>query len=153
MSALVNIKEELYQFCSDYIDKRLVRIQKEIRGIQDSMKSETKSSAGDKHETGRAMLQLEREKLGQQLLEAEKTRQILNQVDVNQNSAIIGLGSLVHTSTNSYFIAISSGQYKMGNNTIYCISAGTPIGRELIGKSSGNRLIFKNNTTIIEEVL
>lgn len=117
------------------------------------MQSETKSSAGDKHETGRAMLQLEREKLGQQLLEAERNKALLNKVhiDIKQNS--IGLGSLVHTSTNSYFIAISSGEYKMGNINIYCISAATPIGKLLLGKGKGARVAFKNETIEIEEVL
>ena len=153
MSASENLKKDLYQFCSEYADNRIGRIQKQIQGIQESLKSETKSSAGDKHETGRAMLQLEREKLGQQLLEAEKTRQRLNNVHVNQNFKSIGLGSLVHTSMNSYFIAISAGEYKAGNNRVYCISAGTPIGKLLIGRCKGNQFSFKNVTIVIEEVL
>lgn len=152
MSASENLKEELYQFCSEYADNGILRIQKQIQGIQESMKSETKSSAGDKHETGRAMLHLEREKLGQQLLEAEKTRQLLNNVHFNQNRKSIGLGSLVHTSLNSYFIAISSGEYKGGSGSIYCISAGTPIGRLLLGRAKGDQVTFKNITIVIEEV-
>ena len=60
----MDIKEQLYEFCRAYIDGRTIRINESIKSIQESLSSETKSSAGDKHETGRAMLQLEREKLG-----------------------------------------------------------------------------------------
>ena len=65
------IKRQLYSQCVDFVEERLSNIQNQIRAIQESLTSETKSSAGDKHETGRAMLQLEREKAGQQLAEVE----------------------------------------------------------------------------------
>ena len=147
------LKQELYKFCTEYVDGRLARIRGHISGIQESMKSETKSSAGDKHETGRAMLQLEREKLGQQLLEAEKTKELLQLVNLNQKAKTVVLGSLVRTSLNSYYIAISSGKYRIRNNSIYCISAATPIGRLLMGKSSGDQIDFRNQTIIIQQVL
>jgi len=152
MSASQKIKEELYRFCSEFADARITRIQKQILEIQESMNSETKSSAGDKHETGRAMLQLEREKLGQQLLEAEKTQKHLGHIHINKKHDIIGPGSLVHTSLNSYFIAISAGEYTIENKLIYCISAATPMGRLLFGKCKGNQVVFKNVTINIQEV-
>ena len=45
-----------------FIESRLKTIEKAIFELQQSLDSETKSSAGDKHETGRAMLQIELEK-------------------------------------------------------------------------------------------
>lgn len=153
MTSSEALKKELHKFCSETVNARLDRIRQQIRGIQESMKSETKSSAGDKHETGRAMLQLEREKLGQQLLEAENTQQLLQRVIINQKSKIVVLGSLVHTSLNSYYIAISSGQFKKGKNSVYCVSAETPIGRLLLGKSIGSQVNFRDKTIIIKEVL
>ena len=56
------IKEQLFTQCLAFIDNRLITIKNTMQEIQESLLSETKSSAGDKHETGRAMLQLEREK-------------------------------------------------------------------------------------------
>ena len=58
----MTIKQELYKLCLEYVENRFQTIQNTIKEIQESLGSETKSSAGDKHETGRAMLQLEREK-------------------------------------------------------------------------------------------
>ena len=62
----MNIKQQLYNLCLEFVDSRYQTIQNTINEIQVSLTSETKSSAGDKHETGRAMLQLEMEKAGQQ---------------------------------------------------------------------------------------
>ena len=72
MKENLRIKEVLYASCIDFIEDRLETIQRTINDIQGSLTSETKSSAGDKHETGRAMLQLEREKSGVQLNEIQK---------------------------------------------------------------------------------
>ncbi|MFK5974749.1 MAG: 3-oxoacyl-ACP synthase [Flavobacteriaceae bacterium] len=117
------------------MEERISRIQKGISSIQEAMFSETKSSAGDKHETGRAMLQLEREKLGQQLSEIEKVKQLLTKVPKDNKTSIIGLGNLVKTSQADYYLAISAGEYKDKESSVFCISAATPIGRLLLGKS------------------
>ena len=73
----MNLKEELYKACKEHIEKREETITKTIRSHQNSLQSETKSSAGDKHETGRAMLQLEMEKAGQQLSEVDQMKTCL----------------------------------------------------------------------------
>ena len=70
-------KEQLYNLCVTFINNRLLAVKTTLEEIQESLLSETKSSAGDKHETGRAMLQLEREKTGQQLSEIQKINQLL----------------------------------------------------------------------------
>ncbi len=142
------IKETLYRFCQNFIEERISRIQKNIQGIQIAFTSETKSSAGDKHETGRAMLQLEREKSGQQLAEAEKTEQILFKVPSKTNTSVIGLGSLVKTSKANYYLAISAGECKSDGQSVFCISSGTPIGQLLMGKTIGDSVMF--NGTAIE---
>ena len=79
-------KENLYLQCVHFVEKRFNTIQNTINEIQESLTSETKSSAGDKHETGRAMLQLEREKAGNQLAEIQKIKDFLQ-----TNSTIKGL--------------------------------------------------------------
>ena len=70
----MNLKQQLYQYCWTFIEDRFKTIQNNIEELQKALNSETKSSAGDKHETGRAMLQLDREKLGLQLAEINKIK-------------------------------------------------------------------------------
>lgn len=149
------IKESLYQFCYEFANGRVLRIQNNIKNIQESLSSETKSSAGDKHETGRAMLQLEREKLGQQLAESEKMLQVLSKTKTRSESTsnIVGLGSLVKTTMSDYFLSISAGEFKDGGQLVYCISAVTPIGRLLLGKSIGDTAVFNGKSITILEII
>ena len=136
------MKEQAYKFCEDYILNRLQRIKKNIQEIQTSLASETKSSAGDKHETGRAMLQLEREKLGQQLMEAEKTKMILEKVAIKKKNEVISVGSLFGTNKHCYFIAISAGLVEVDQQKVFCVSAQTPIAKQALGKSVGASFVI-----------
>ena len=150
---MVDLKRDIFKFCEQQLNSRLASIAERIRSLQESLESESKSSAGDKHETGRAMLHLEREKLGQQLLSAEKSRALLNMVNTDNQSEKISLGSLVRTSAQSYFIAISAGEYKKGSEQVFCISPSTPIGRLLLGNSKGDSFTFNDKSIKINEVL
>ncbi|WP_276168719.1 3-oxoacyl-ACP synthase [Zobellia alginiliquefaciens] len=145
-------KEELHQFCLTFVTERISRIHKNIEDVQTSLSSETKSSAGDKHETGRAMLQLEREKLGQQLAEAEKMKQVLSKVPKEASNKVIGLGSWVITSKAEYFLAISAGEFKEMDRSVYCISAATPIAKLLFAKKVGDTVSFNNQEIKIIEI-
>lgn len=137
-------KESLLQQCHDFVMERERSIMEVIREIQLSLESETKSSAGDKHETGRAMMQLEREKAGQQLLEINGLKEVLSRIDTKNVSDRIALGSIVYTTRHNYFIAISAGEFKLGNDTFYAISVKTPIAQVLMGNQMDAELTFRN---------
>lgn len=151
MSSL-DLKKTLYRFCTDFVQERISRIQSQMAEIHEALTSETKSSAGDKHETGRAMLQLEREKLGKQLAEAENMMQVLNKVDISLKKDIASLGSLIKLGGSHYFLAISAGEYKIGSESYYCISMNTPIGIMLLGKGVGDTINFNGNELPIMEI-
>jgi len=149
----MNIKEQLYNQCQNVLNCRLEVIQNNISDIQNSLQSETKSSAGDKHETGRAMLQLEREKAGQQLAELQKLSETLQKIDIRAKHKTIALGSIVKTTGSNYFISISVGEIKLKNNNFYAISVATPIGKLLLSKSVGDKIKFRGHTFTIRDVL
>lgn len=148
----MSIKQELYNQCLEFIDNRLQTVQNTIKDIQKSLLSETKSSAGDKHETGRAMLQLEREKAGHQLAEITKVKEMLSRVNIEKPSQIIGLGSVVYTSSTNYFIAISTGELIVNNEKFYAISPSTPIGQLLIGKQVDEVIVFRQQKFIVQKL-
>lgn len=148
---LQKIKEEILNQCQNYVDQRLQRIQNTIADIQESLTSETKSSAGDKHETGRAMLQLEREKAGKQLAEVQKLQEILAKIN-SSASEHIHLGSLVITSQGDYFISISVGKLSVEDKPYFAIAANSPIGKLLLGKTTGDSFSFNGNEIVIKQV-
>jgi transcription elongation GreA/GreB family factor len=149
----MSIKLELYDFCLEFVDNRFQIIQNTIKEIQESLLSETKSSAGDKHETGRAMLQLEREKSGNQLVEIQKLKAILNKVNSEAKHQKIALGSVVYTTQSNYFIAISAGEIVSDSKRFYAISQATPIAKLLISKTVGDEVLFRNTTIRITQIL
>lgn len=149
----LKLKETLYNHCSNFIENRFQTIQNTINEIQVSLTSETKSSAGDKHETGRAMLQLEREKAGNQLAEIQKLKESFSKIDISKISKTVGLGSIVITSQNNYFISISAGEFTVENDTYYAISPNTPMGQLLLGKKVGDDVVFREQKFKIEKVL
>lgn len=146
------IREEAHRFCYQYIQNRVNSITEEIGKISESLLSEAKSTAGDKHETGRAMIQLEREKLGRQLAEAEKMQAVFNKIMASSKNERITLGSLVTTDLAMYYIAISAGRFEYSDATVFCISAGTPIGQLLLGKAKGDSISFNGKTSKILEI-
>ncbi|WGD35869.1 3-oxoacyl-ACP synthase [Olleya sp. YS] len=149
----MNIKENLYNQCVAFTKMRLDTINKTITELQNALTSETKSSAGDKHETGRAMVQLEREKAGQQLAQVQKVNQLLDQIDVSKTSKTISLGSIILTSKSNYFIAISASELTVNNQKFYAISVNTPIAQLLLGKIVGDEITFRDQKFKITDVI
>ncbi|WP_418636791.1 3-oxoacyl-ACP synthase [Winogradskyella sp.] len=147
------IKETLYNRCLNFIDERLITVNKTISDIQNSLQSETKSSAGDKHETGRAMLQLEREKAGHQLAEIEKQKHILQKINIDTKHQKVTLGSVVITTQANYFIAVSAGEIIVDNTVYFAISAATPIAQPLLSKSVDDEIVFRGNGFRILSIL
>ncbi len=148
----MNIKQQLYNFCEEFVNKKLQTIEHTIRSNQNDLASETKSSAGDKHETGRAMLQLEMEKAGQQLQEVNKMKAVLSRVDLSESSQNIRLGSIVKTNLANYFIAISAGKITIDNETSFAISSSSPIGSQLLGKKKNEKISFNQQEIKITDV-
>ena len=146
------IKQELYHHCQQFVQDRLNRIEDRIVNIRESLSSETKSTAGDKHETGRAMLQLEREKAGAQLAEVQKLQAILTKIDISTPSIVARLGSLVTTSQETYFLSISVGKINCNTHTYFGIATNTPIGKLLLGKKQGDSFNFNNTKITIETI-
>ncbi len=152
MISKLEVKKHLYNYCLEFVENRLKTINNSILELQQSLDSETKSSAGDKHETGRAMLQIELEKAGKQLLEIQKTKDILKKTDITKSSEIICLGSLVFTTKSNYFIAISAGNISIDDQQFYTISMDTPMGQLLTSKRIGDEVFFRDEKIKIENV-
>lgn len=148
----MNLKQQLYNKCQEFVDHRLETVRNSIANIELAFQSETKSSAGDKHETGRAMLQLEREKTGQQLAELEKLQELLKKINHASVASRVSFGSIIETTKSNYFIAISAGELIIDDKTYYAISPATPIAMLLLYKEVGDTIQFRSSTFVITKV-
>ncbi len=146
-------KKELFRLCENFVNKRLQTIEEIISSNQKALQTETKSSAGDKHETGRAMMQLEMEKAGQQLAAIHVMKQNLAKIDIHKTSEKACLGSIVLTNQANYFLAISVGKLTVFNKLYFAISTSSPIGKLLLGKAQGEELQFNSNTIQVKKII
>lgn len=114
--------------------------------------TDAKSSAGDKHETGVAMAQLEQEKLTKQINELLKQQEILVRINPTIEHTKVGLGSLVQTNNGWYYFSVGIGTLNVENETVFALNPIAPIGEMLIGKSAGEKILFNGKTTEIVSV-
>ena len=149
----LKIKEALFEQCEEFVNKRLYNIENVISSNQKALQSETKSSAGDKHETGRAMLQLEMEKAGQQLSGIVQMKVVLSKIDVLKSSKNACLGSIIFTDKARYFLSISAGQLVVADKSYFAISVASPIGKLLLGKQEKEVISFNGKTIIINKIV
>ena len=146
------LKVALIEKSKSFVDEKLATIIKIMSSNQKALLSETKSSAGDKHETGRAMLQLEMEKASLQLPPIKMMKETLNKVDLQARHEIVHLGSLVYTTAENYFLVISVGKLVIENDPYFVISPLSPIGSLLLGKREGDHFSFNNSTIEILKI-
>lgn len=149
----MHIKENLYQQCNDFVNNRLESIQQAINDAQASANNETKSTAGDKHDTSRAMMQLEVEQKSKQLAEVKKLKAALTNFGPETNSNKVELGSIVRTSAANYYLSISAGKLIVEDELYFAISGASPIGQLLMGKKVGETISFNGKDFQITELI
>jgi hypothetical protein len=104
------LKEELYRFCLELVNNREAEIKNIIAAAQDASNNETKSSAGDKYETGREVMQQEINLNLARLNELGKLRTTLEHITPTQTGVAVVSGSVVYTNNGNFYIAISAGK-------------------------------------------
>ncbi len=129
-------------------------LNRHFRDLQEALQQEQKSTAGDKHDTGRAMIHLEQEKMSRQLNELKKTIQQLHQLKQNQSTPeIIGFGSLIQTADHYILLGIGLGKVIFEKHTILCVSMDAPLAQQVLGKSVRETFMLAGKSTAILSVL
>ena len=146
------LKIALLEHCQNTVMKRFGKIKQTIAGIEESLVEESKSSAGDKHETGRAMLQIDRENAGKQLQEIENLQALVKKIDITKASDYVRLGSLVYTNNGTYFMSISIGQVTVGKTNYFCVALQSPIGQLLSGAVKGDDFSFNGRDFVVKSI-
>ncbi|GAB1463941.1 3-oxoacyl-ACP synthase [Pedobacter sp.] len=146
------MKNELYQLCLTFIEKRIATATEALEQAQEASSDDTKSSAGDKFETGREMAQQDINRNKQLLADAQQQKAVLLSLADVPKTEKVRSGSLVITNNGNFYISISAGQLQLEGNTFFAISAASPIGKLLLGKAIGEQFSFNGKTYLIEQV-
>lgn len=135
-------KAELLALCLSYIQTRIDTARQAMEAAQEAANSESKSSAGDKYETGRAMAQLERDRHATLLAEARRVARDLSQINVDKGYETVQPGSLAITSRGRFFISIGAGKLTLNGVDYFAVSAASPIGTALSGRKATDTITF-----------
>ena len=147
-----DLKKELYNLCIAYVRNRMDEAKQAVDLIEQSAKEETKSSAGDKYETSREMMQQETDRSMAQLNEAKKLMVALSQITYNNVNTTAEAGSLVVTNNGKFYIAISAGTLSLQGETFFAVSPASPIGLKLRGLKAGDEFTLNNKLYQVKEI-
>lgn len=149
---MTNLKKELYDLCAEYVRKSMDAAELGIKEAQKASNEDTKSSAGDKYETGRAMMQQETNRNLAQLNEANKLLVALNRISTSFTSGKAETGSIIITNNGNFYLAISAGSLMVNGENYFAVSPASPIGLKLTGRTAGDDFTLNGKHYIIQSV-
>ena len=135
-----NIKSELLNL----LEQKIRDISNTITSLTESRDVDSKSSAGDKHETSRAKIQTEIDQLSKQFNHVKRQNNNLSAIDIHHSHNMADVGSLVKTDKGYFFISIGWGRIQIQDGIYFVISIASPIGRLLKDKKKGDSIQFRN---------
>ena len=144
-------KKKIRGLCIQLLQDQLLRLEEMMRHAQAEANKETKSSAGDKYETGRSMMQLEKEKFALQHSRVSQELDVVQALDLGVHDEVQE-GSLVYTNIGLFFISVGLEPLMVNGKTITCLSLSTPIGKSLEGLEEGDVVDFRDQEIEIWEV-
>jgi len=138
-------KQDVIAAAISIVSQKIERIKAELDDLNDGNAQNSKSTAGDKHDTERAMVHIEIEKLSKSLSVEYAILNDLEQIKADNVNSVVSNGSLIETSRGIFLIGAACGKVSVESASIFCISPYSPLAKELIGKSSGERVIINAN--------
>ena len=146
----MSFKHQVYERYLQLINEKFNALQLILNELNDSAKNETKSTAGDKHETALAMLQIEQENTRNKLKEITEQKLQLDRIDINLKSEKIIKGSLIKTNHGYLFLSIALGKITVEHQQIIALSPQSPLGLKLVGAKINDEIELNNLKYVIE---
>ena len=137
----------------DHVDKDLAEAKARMASLKESLGAESKSSAGDKHETGRAMIHLEQERVQDTVGRLEHMRGILIQ-RAFQDKAIqrVSPGALVETTGPWVLVGVPLGKVQLPDALVLCVGAEAPLAQQWHGAQPGDQVALGPQKLTIQAI-
>lgn len=144
------LKEKIIEKMNEDLTDNYNTIYQSYIDAKDSRDNDTKSSAGDKYETGRAMMQQEMDQAENRLSQIKALKNELNRLPIEESSDEIIPGSFVKTTSGLFFIGVSLGKVEVDDHLVFAISTASPLGKLLHLKKVGDTILFNGQEQKIE---
>ncbi len=143
-------KNTVFETVQREIKQKSFILETTFSDLNSAVKDDSKSTAGDKHETGRAMVHLEQEKLAQQLNSLNSYKETLAKINPSEKHHKIQFGSLVKTNKGYFFFSIGLGKIIVENQNVFCLNITTPLGNVLLNKKKGDKVEFNGTIEVLD---
>jgi transcription elongation GreA/GreB family factor len=143
------MKEKIRSLIETSLNFKIDDLSKAIVQAQKSANDETKSSAGDKYETGRAMAHNTIHMYQNQMTQFMADKHIFDSINFELKSDKIANGSLVTTNIGMLFLSISIGKQMVDGTAIQTLSLSSPLGKELYLKQKGDSVMLNGKKITI----
>ncbi len=137
----LEFKQKLLQKVKQTVQDQISAAQEMVKEAFEAVADDTKSTAGDKHETARAMAQIGQEKAGKQLIKIQTIQNLVQSISSDEVDKV-SLGAVVYTADNCYFISQALGKISISGETIYCVSPTAPIVQAMLGLKKEESFTF-----------
>ncbi len=148
----MTFKQKVFNQFQQSLQDSIQRIETALADLKESGANETKSTAGDKHETALAMLQIEQANMRSQLTEVLEKKTQLDSIDAGFPSIRVSRGSLVFTSKAILFISAALGKQIVDGKTVIAISIASPLGNALKTLMPGASVNMNGNIHTIQKI-
>ena len=148
----MHIKQQIHAHYIDTINSKILMLQQTLADLKESGSNETKSTAGDKHETALAMLQIEQVNTRAQLHDAQKQRSALIAINPDVITKKILPGSYVKTNKGNFYISVALGKLIIDGATVTAISPQSPLGAKLMGRCVHDTVTINTHTYLVESI-
>ncbi len=147
------LKEKIFQAAIRQLKEKISLLQQERKAVSEGILEDTKSSAGDKFETGREMMTQDLKTIESTI---EKLQEDLEEIyrvqSIKSNSEAVREGSLIQLGTDFFLISASIGQLEVDGKKYFLLSRNSPLGQVLIGKKKGENVLFRGKPQAILDV-
>ncbi len=148
----MDLKEKIYNRFLQLVNDKVTSLQQVLADLKESGANETKSTAGDKHETALAMLQIEQANKRTQLQEIVAQKNALEKIDPTIVAPVIVNGSLIKTNKGYLFMSVALGKITVEDIVVVSLSPQSPLGMKLLGLKEGDKVEMNNNNYVIENI-
>ncbi len=148
----MTFKQKVYHHFLRQINERVQHLQTIQADLKESAANETKSTAGDKHETALAMLQIEQANIGGQLQDALNLQLGLVKINPAIMASMVVPGSLLKTIRGHLFVSVALGKAMIDGLQVMALSPQSPLGKQLMGLQTGDSATINGVIFMIEDV-
>lgn len=148
----MTLKQKIHNHFVQVLHHKITLLQNVLNDLKESGANETKSTAGDKHETALAMLQIEQANKRAQLQELELQNAVLEKINPLLTPEAVVNGSLIKTNHGYLYLSAALGKAVVEGITVTALSQQSPLGKQLLHLTTGQTASVNTAHYIVEGI-